>query len=184
MSKTVLYVIGVIVLVAIAAGGGFFAGTAYGQTQAQSAVTDFQRQRAVNDTGAQGQAGGPCGFGQFRQGRQGGGQGAASGQSGQSGGGQGGQFGGQGGNFEQFGQCVARGQVKSIDLSTNTAQISTASSLVTVKLNDKTIVSKTDTGTVNDIKVGDRVLVFSRESGDNPTASAVQIQRTSAGFQP
>lgn len=78
------------------------------------------------------------------------------------------------GNFQQFGQLVARGQVKSVD--GNTVQISTAQSVVTVKVDSQTTISKTDAGSLADLKPGDRVTVFSRDTGSSPTASFVQIQ--------
>lgn len=74
----------------------------------------------------------------------------------------------------QLGAPVAIGQVKSVN--GNTVEISTAQSVVTVKVNDSTVISKTDRGTVSDLQVGDRVTVFSKETGDTPTASGIQIQ--------
>jgi uncharacterized protein YneF (UPF0154 family) len=85
--------------------------------------------------------------------------------------------GGQGGAFAQFGNfgnMVARGQIKTI--SGDSLQISTADKVVTVKVNDKTVISKTVQGILADLKEGDRVTVFSRESGDTPTASTIQLQ--------
>lgn len=195
MSKTVLYGIGALVLAILLVGGGFFAGNAYGQSQAQASVSNFQRQRAAGAS-AQGGAGGanPCGFGGFRGGANGGangtggggnggnfgnnsGGGNASGSSGGNfgGGGNGGGFGGFGGFNAQMGRCVAAGQVKAVD--GDTVQISTADNVVTVKLGDKTMINKMATGTAADLTPGTRVIVFSTETGDSPTASLVQIQR-------
>jgi hypothetical protein len=70
--KQILMVVIALIIVVIVGAGGFFAGTAYGQTQAQNTRNEFIRNRQGN----------------------GGGQGGAPGQFGQSGqGGQGGQFG-------------------------------------------------------------------------------------------
>jgi hypothetical protein len=142
----VLYIIGAIVLLALVGGGGFYGGVVYAQSQSQNAAADFAARRAGgNQQDAQGANGGNS----FNR--------------------QGGQ-----GNFQQFGQLVARGQVKSVD--GNTLQISTAQSVVTVKVDTKTAISKTDAGSLSDLKAGTRVTVFSRETGDSPTASFVQIQ--------
>lgn len=155
----VLYIVGAIVFAAVAGAGGFFGGMAYAQSQAQNSVADFTRQRAAAN-----QQGGndPCGFGgrfQFPQG---------SGQTGN----QGGQGGGP--SRAQLGNCVARGQIKSVN--GNAVEISTADKVVTVQVTDQTVISKTDQGTLTDLKAGERVTVFSRDSGDNPTASTIQLQ--------
>ncbi len=190
--KIAYIVIGAIVVAAVAAAGGFFGGMTYAQSQAQNSVADFARQRAIQNPqggqGAQGNANDPCGFGNFGrfQGSQGAGQ--SNPQSGQTNppsgaqGSQGGGFRGQGGGFfggfggfAQMGSCVARGQVKSVN--GDTVQISTADKVVTVKVNNNTIISKTDRGTIADLQPGDRVTVFSQETGDSPTASAIQLTR-------
>ncbi len=188
--KVIYVVFGGIVIAALAAAGGFFGGMTYAQSQAQNSFTNFARQRAVpnpqaNAQGTQPGSSDPCGFGrafQFSQGTQGGqgNQGATGGQAGQ-----GGQFRGQGsgafaGGFgglsgAQLGNCVARGEIKSID--GDMVQISTADKVVTVKVSDQTMISKTDRGTLADLKPGDRVTVFSNESGDTPTATGIQLQR-------
>lgn len=82
----------------------------------------------------------------------------------------------------QLGAPVANGQVKSVN--GDTIEISTAQSVVTVKVNDSTVISKTDRGTVSDLQVGDRVTVFSKETGDTPTASGIQIQAVVPTPQP
>ncbi len=147
------YIIGVIVLVLLAGAGGFFGGTVYAQSQSSSAQSNFLRQRA---------GGGQGGAGQFGQGRQNG---------------QGGQ-GGAGGQFAQFGQLLARGQIKSVSADGQTIEISTAQSVVTVKVDTKTLINKTVSGTTADLKPGDRVTVFTPTNGDQSTASAIQIQST------
>lgn len=185
----VLYVVGALVLVALVGAGGFYGGVTYAQSQNNNGAADFIRSRSGN--GAQQAAAGPCGFGDRTF--SGAGQNGSSGQNGQNGqtgqngqagqGGQGGQTGqrgqgGQGGafgNFAQFGNCVARGTIKSV--SGNTVQISTPVSVVTVTIGDQTIISKTDVGSLSDLKTGDRVTVFSKDTGSSPAASMVQLQQ-------
>ncbi len=147
----VWYIVGVIVLVLLAGAGGFYGGTVYAQSQAQSAQSNFLRQRAAGGNGQFGQSN-QGGAGQFGQGRQG----------------------GQGGQFAQFGQLLARGQIKSVN--GDTVEISTAQSVVTVKVDSKTTINKTVSGTAADLKPGDRVTVFGPTSGDTSTATAIQIQ--------
>ncbi len=191
--KLASIVIGAVVLAVVAAGAGFFGGMTYAQTQAQNATERFIQQRAVQNaaggaTGGNAQtfAAGPCGFptrGAQNQNAQGGAQnrqfGQNNGQNTQGGNFQrgNGQFGGAFGNtnFDQMGDCVARGQIKAVN--GNTLEISTADSVVTVKVNDQTLISKTEQGALSDLQPGDRVTVFSKESGDAPTASAIQLQR-------
>ncbi len=172
-----VYIIGAIIVLMLGIAGGFYGGVVYAQSQSQNSVADFARQRGgAGSPNAQGAAAGPCGFvgrngggagggGFFRQGQGGGTPSAGQGQ-------------GQGGNaFQQLGQCVARGQVKSVDPSTGTVQISTPVNVVTVKVTSQTAISKTDSGSLSDITVGERVAAFSLQPGDTPTASAIQIQR-------
>ncbi len=191
----VMYVVLVVVLIAIAAGGGFYGGVTYASNQTNNTASDFARARAAG--GAQGGTGsqaavGPCGFpqraggGNFQGGNGGngstggstanGGSNANGGTGGNRTGGANGQF---GNNFAQFGNCVARGQVKSVN--GNTVEISTPVNVVTVQVSDQTVISKTDKGTIQDLKPGDRVTVFSKDTGDNPNASAVQIQNGVTG---
>lgn len=197
--KIAYVIIGAIVLAVLAGAGGFFGGMTYAQGQAQNTVADFARQRAVQNQqgGTNGttaaNANNPCGFGgQAFPLPAGGGQGAApqgaapgsaSGTEGQQDTGRrqgNGQFGAPGGAFggfggAQLGNCVARGQVKSVN--GDTVEISTADKVITVKVNNATVISKTDRGTVADVQVGDRVTVFSHETGDSPTASGIQLQK-------
>ncbi len=209
--KMAYMVIGAIVIAVVAAAGGFFGGMTYAQSQNTSSVSDFARQRGIQGGtgGGQGAGGaqavaGPCGFPNFAGGnRQGGGNGGTGGTNGgnanggtgnggtgnggtrgQGAGGFGGQFGVNFGGLTaaQLGSCVARGQVKSVD--GNTVQISTANNVITVQVNDKTYISKMDQGTIADLKTGDRVTVFSPDTGDSPTASAIQLQPASAAPQP
>lgn len=182
-----LYVVGAIVLLALVGAGGFYGGLTYAQSQTNNSAADFIRSRSSGGT-QQASAGGPCGFGdrnfsgtgqngqsgqngQTGQGGQGS-QGGSSGQGGQRGpGGQGGAF----GNFAQFGNCVARGTIKSVN--GNTVEISTPVSVVTVTIGDQTIISKTDVGSLSDLKTGDRVTVFSKDTGTSPAATMVQLQQ-------
>ncbi len=167
-----MYVIGAIVLLVIGIAGGFYGGVTFAQSQSQNAANNFLSSRggAANPQGAAG----PCGF----VGRNGGGgNGGGFNRQGQHGGTAGNGQGQNGNAFQQLGQCVARGQVKSVDPNTGTVQISTPVNVVTVKVNNQTAISKTDAGSLSDITVGERVTVFSRETGDSPTASAVQVQR-------
>ncbi len=179
--KIAYIVIGAIVIAGLAGAGGFFGGMTYAQAQAQNTVSDFARQRAIQaqQGNAQGAANNPCGFGgqvfQFPQGgAQGGNQ--ANGQTNAQGNGQNRRQGGQFGGFAELGNCVARGQIKSVN--GNTVEISTPDSVVSVQVNDATVISKTDRGTLSDLQVGDRVTVFSKDTGANPAASAIQLQRS------
>lgn len=180
----VLYVLGALVLLALVGAGGFYGGVTYAQSQNNNTAADFIRSRSANGA-QQASAAGPCGFGDRTfSGASQNGQTGQSGQNGQSGqGGQGGQTGqrgqgGQGGafgNFAQFGSCVARGTIKSV--SGNTVEISTPVSVVTVTIGDQTIISKTDVGSLSDLKTGDRVTVFSKDTGTSPAATMVQLQQ-------
>lgn len=207
--KPIYMVIGAVIIAVAGVAGGFFVGMTYAQTQTRNTVSNFARARGAQNfqseqsaqngtagTGAQASANDPCGFGrafQFQgQSRQ---NGTANGQNGSQAapGAQGGQFGqnnggarGQGRNFgggtffggSQLGNCVARGEIKSVN--GDTVEIANGDQTVTVKVSDKTIISKTDRGTVADLKTGDRVTVFSTETGDTPTASGIQLQPETA----
>lgn len=197
MNKILYIVIGVVALVVFTA-GGFYAGVTYAGSQPQAANSDFVRQRAVTQAqGQNGSAADPCGFGQdFRNRAQGTNGGNAQGGNAQGGNTQGGgtaqnggtnaqgtgrQFGGTfGGAFgginpAQLGDCVARGQIKSVNGST--IEISTAANVVSINVTDGTIISKTDRGSLADLKPGDRVTVFAPTGGDKTTASFIQLQR-------
>lgn len=176
----VLYIVGAIVLLALVGAGGFYGGVTYAQSQSNNTAADFIRSRSSGGA-SQASAAGPCGFADraFSGNRQGG-QSSQSGQGGQ--GPQGGQT-GQGGAqsfFQQIGNCVARGTIKSIN--GNTIEISTPVSVVTVTVGDQTVISKTDVGSLSDLKTGDRVTVFSKDSGNSPTASMVQLQNGPSTF--
>jgi len=198
--------IGAVIIAVAGIAGGFFVGMTYAQTQTQNRVSNFAQQRAAqfgagaqNGTarqGAQASASDPCGLGRaFQFQTQGQPNAAPNGQSNANGNqaapggqGQGGQFGqgggfrGQGGPFgagalfggAQMGNCVARGEIKSVN--GDTVEVANGDLVVTIKVGDKTIISKTDRGTLADLKTGDRVTVFSTETGENPTASGIQLQ--------
>ncbi len=184
--KTAYVIIGGILLAVLAGAGGFFGGMTFAQAQAQNTVADFARQRANQNQpgnttqGAPNAANNPCGVGGAGAFQPNAGQGNPQGQGQRPGGGQfggggfgGGNFGGFGG--AQVGNCVARGQIKAVN--GDAVEISTADKVVTVKVNDATVITKTDRGTISDLQVGDRVTVFSQETGDTPTASGIQLQR-------
>lgn len=186
--KLSVMIIGAVVVALVAAGAGFFGGMTYAQSQAQAQANNFLQQRAVqNGQGGSTQGSGqtvatdPCGFpirntqnGQSGQNAQGGAGQRGSGQFG------GGQFGGV--NPQQFGNCVARGQIKSVN--GDTVEISTANQVVTVKVNNDTLISKTDQGTLADLQTGDRVTVYSKETGESPAAGMIQLQRPVGNSQP
>jgi hypothetical protein len=194
----VWYIIGAVVIALVAAGGGFFGGMTFAAGQTQNAVASFRQQRAItndpnattgqngqNFAGGQNPAGGALFAGNF---------GCNPGGGAQNPSGQNRQF-GQNPNqtpnpnatpragaqqrqelLAELGNCIGQGTVKTID--GNTATISTAESVLTVKLDIKTIVNINLRGTGADLKVGDRVTVFSQETGTNPTASVIQVQRS------
>jgi hypothetical protein len=93
------------------------------------------------------------------------------------GGGQGGQGGSGGQGARNFNpDNFATGQVKSI--SGDTIQLSTATDVLTVKLNDKTQIQKQAQGTVNDIQTGERLVIQGQRASDGTlTAQTIQIGR-------
>jgi hypothetical protein len=145
--KTWLTAVIVVVVMAVVGVGAFFAGTSYGEAQAQNTRTEFFRNR-------QGGAGGPGGtFGQ-------GGQNGQNGQSAQN---------------NAFGRAAAFGTVKSVN--GNTIQLTQQDgSTVTITVNSQTTIQKTDNGTVADIQPGERLTVFSDQTGSNLTARAIQVR--------
>jgi hypothetical protein len=44
-------------------------------------------------------------------------------------------------------------------------------------VDNNTIISETARGSINDFKTGDRVTVFSTQTGDSPTASIIMLTR-------
>jgi hypothetical protein len=181
--KLPIIIIGAVIIAVVAAGAGFFGGMTYAQTQAQNTAANFIQQRAIQNAqggsapggNAQNVATDACGF-PIRnvQNAQNNPQNAQGNFGGRQFGGQfGGAFGGL--NPAQLGNCVARGQIKAVN--GDTLEISTADKVVLVKVNDRTLISKTDKGALSDLQPGDRVTVFSQETGDSPTASTIQLQR-------
>jgi hypothetical protein len=165
LSAILISVLVVIVVAAVAAYGGYTLGTQAGLTQAGNAQANFFAAR-----GGQGGAGGAAGAG-------GGFPGAAAG-----GGGTGTR--GQGGAGGQFNPAnFATGQVKQID--GNTIQLSTATDVLTVKINDQTQIQKTGAGTVGDLQPGERIVVQGTRGSDGTfTAQSVQIGRAGGGPPP
>ncbi len=89
-------------------------------------------------------------------------------------GGQGSAGQGQGGNGQFNANNFASGQVKSIDGDTVT--LSTATSVVTIKLGTGTQIQKMGPATLSDIQVGERITVQGTRSSDGSlAASTVQI---------
>jgi hypothetical protein len=145
--KTFLAAVIAIVVVAVVGVGAFFAGTSYGEAQAQNTRTEFFRNRQ-GGTGGQGSA--------LNQG----GQGGQSGQNGQN---------------NPFGRAAAFGTVKSV--SGNTIQLSQQDgSTVSVTVDSQTTIQKTVSGAVGDIQPGERLTVFSDQTGSNITARAIQVR--------
>ena len=165
----VTFIVGLVIGLAVA-GGTFFLGISQGQAQAQ----DEQAAAAAKFSIPPGQAGGTGGQGAGGQGRQGG--------AGAFGGGA-----GRGGNG-------TAGVIKSIsgntititpgNLVANNAAASSATPApdVTVTLGDSTIILKQDTGTLADLKAGDRINVAGQRSGDNIAATNIQIVPDGAVF--
>jgi hypothetical protein len=148
--KLPIVIVAIVIVAVTAAAGGFYGGMTYAQSQAQNTLANFAQQRGLRNpqgTPAAGAAQGAPGPSTFRQGL---------------------------GLPGQAGAPIANGQVKSI--SGDTVEISTANDVVTVKVDDQTLITRTDRGTLADIQVGDRVIVFSRDTGSSPTASGIQIQ--------
>lgn len=145
--KPQIIIIAAIIVAILTGAGGFYGGMAYAQAQQQSNLAAFQQARGAGQPGT-----GQTGQGTFPQGGQGGFRGGAN---------------------AALGAPVANGQIKSVN--GDTVEISTADSVVTVKVNDQTQITKTDRGTVGDLTVGERVTVFSKETGDSPTASGIQV---------
>jgi len=181
--KLSIIIIGAIALTLAAAGAGFFGGMTYAQAQTQNAAANFMQQRAArNGTNNNPQNGNAQNFATDACGlpiRDAQNQTARGNSQNEQNGNfpRGGQFGGQFGglNPTQFGNCVARGQIKTVNGAT--VEISAADKVITIKVNDQTLISKTAQGALSDLQPGDRVTVFSQETGDTPTASAIQLQR-------
>lgn len=157
--KRSLTIIGVIVLVALVAGGAFYGGMNVGKAQAQDQTNSFFANRGFdpNNLPAGGTAGGTGtgGAGNFTRGQ--GGQGA-------------------------FANRGATGTITEID--GNTITITDAQGqTVTISLAANAPVVKSVAGTAADLKVGGHILAIGQRSGTNVAATAVQITDQPDGVQ-
>ncbi len=142
--KTFLAAVIVVVVIAVVGVGAFFAGTSYGEAQAQITRSEFFRSRQGGN----------------------GGQGGALNQSGQN---------GQNGQNNPVGRAPTIGTVKSV--SGNTIQLSQQDgSTVSVTVDAQTTIQKTVRGTVGDIQPGERLSVFSDQTGSTITARSIQVR--------
>jgi len=146
MTTKILAIVGGLVVLLAVGGGAFYGGIVYEQQQAANLRNSFFAQRGGNGAGGAGQ---------------GGGNGFAFGGGGA---GQGGQGNGNRGTA---------GQIKSIN--GNTITVSTPQDVVTVTVSDSTMISKTVTGTIGDLKVGDTIVVRGqRDASGNLAATNIQ----------
>lgn len=131
--KSILLGLGVVVLMAIAGGAGYYLGTDNGLKQAQNIRAEFFQQRAGNFTNT-----------------------APTGDSASSAQGQ--RTVGQGQVAVLGGRPVAQGTIKSIDGNkiTVTQQDGTAT---TITIDDKTTIQKQVNGTLADLTAGTRIIV-------------------------
>jgi Domain of unknown function (DUF5666) len=148
MTTKILAIVGGIVVLLAVGGGAFYGGIVYEQQQAASLRNSFFAQRGGNGAGQGGTGqGGGTGFG----------FGGGTGQGGGNGGAGRGTF----------------GQIKSID--GNTITVSTPQDVVTVTVSDSTMISKTVTGAIGDLKVGDTIVVRGqRDASGNVAATNIQ----------
>jgi hypothetical protein len=146
MSKRVLVGLGILVLVILVAGGGFFAGTAVGQSRARQNLF-------------QGRFGGQAGQGgQFQRP-------ARTPQPGQGGG-------------ARFGNGIM-GTIKSVE--GDTLVVSTAEGDTQVHATDTTLIEKYTAVGVEDLEIGERVIVSGSQNDDGSvTARSIQSMQ---GFQ-
>jgi hypothetical protein len=150
----VMLVAGLVIGLIIAA-GAFIGGMNMGQAQAQEQQNQFFAQRGVNPNAAGGTGGAA---GQF------GGAGAA-GRTGAAGG---------------AGRNATFGTIKKIDGNTITLTVPNSDD-ITVSLPANATIIKTVTGTVSDLKEGQRLTVMGARSGNNIAATAVQVTDLPAG---
>jgi hypothetical protein len=148
MTAKILAIVGGIVVLLAVGGGAFYGGIVYEQQQAASLRNSFFAGRGGTGQGGTGQGGTGTGGNGFA-----------------FGGGAGGGAGGAGRG--------AFGQIKTID--GNTITLSTPQSVVTVTLSGTTVISKTVTGAIGDLKVGDTIVVRGqRDASGNITATNIQ----------
>ncbi|MGN6758490.1 MAG: hypothetical protein ACTHMJ_19105 [Thermomicrobiales bacterium] len=155
----VMLVVGLVIGLIIAA-GAFIGGMNMGQAQAQEQQNQFFAQRGFNPNGA----GGTGAAGQF----------GGAGRTGGTGGtGAAGAAGGAGRN-------ATFGTIKKIDGNTITLTVPNSDD-ITVSLPANPTIIKTVTGTVSDLKEGERLTVMGTRSGNNVAATAVQVTDLPAG---
>jgi hypothetical protein len=131
--KSILLVLGVVVLMAVSGGAGYYLGTDNGLKQAQNIRAEFLQQRMGNLTGAA-----PTGDSTpSAQGQRGAGQGQVA---------------------ALGGRPVAQGTVKSVEGNkvTVTQQDGTAT---TITVDDKTTIQKQVNGALADLTAGTRIIV-------------------------
>jgi hypothetical protein len=160
--KRPMIIMGTIVVILLLAGAAFYGGMNVGKAQAQSDQNAFFASRGFNPNG-QGAAGtgGAGGTG---------GTGAA-----------GGFTGGAGGNGARAGARGAVGSITKVD--GNTLTVTTAQGdTITVNIADNTPIEKQAAGTKSDLKVGTQILVTGQRSGNNVSATAIQIANGTNGF--
>ncbi|HET7081549.1 MAG TPA: hypothetical protein VFM49_29325 [Chloroflexia bacterium] len=155
----VMLVVGLVIGLIIAA-GAFIGGMNMGQAQAQEQQNQFFAQRGFNPNAAGGTGGTGAG-GQF------GGAGAA------------GRAGGAGA-AGAAGRNATFGTIKKIDGNTITLTVPNSDD-ITVSLPADATIIKTVTGTVSDLKEGQRLTVMGARSGNNIAATAVQVTDLPAG---
>lgn len=146
------YAITAVIVIIVAAAAGF-GGYSYGLQQGQTRAQDVRNQFLA----ARGL---------------GGDNGGAPGANGQA-------VGGGGGGRQFNANNFVSGQVKSVD--GNTIQLSTATEVLTVKLNGQTQIQKMGQGTVGDIQPNERITIQGTRASDG-TFSAQSIQIGNRGF--
>lgn len=155
--KTVLIVLGAILIAVLIAGGSFWGGMAYQTRQANQARAAFFNARGLGNEGQL------PGRGQFPPGA-----------GGQPGGGFP-QVGGQTSDF--LGGRGMTGQVKTID--GNVMTVSTAQDVTTVNLSEATQIEKSVRGTTADLQPGTRVVINGQRDKDGSiTANRITILNT------
>lgn len=161
--KRSLVIVGSILVVVILAGAAFLGGMNVGKAQAQSEQNAFFASRGV-DPNATGGTGG----------------------TGAQGGGAGGFFGGgTGGAGGAAGRALANrgatGTIEKIDGNTITLTTNQGAT-VTVSITDNTPILKSAAGSKSDLQVGTHVLVIGDRSGNNLSATGIQITDRPAGM--
>lgn len=159
MKRSLLIVVGILAVMALV-GGAFWGGMNMGKAQAQDQQNSFFASRGFDPNnlpgGANGGAGGTGGAGGFFGA---GGQGAGGAR----------------------GQRGATGTIEKID--GNTITLTTLQGdTVTVNIADSTPILKTNAGSSSDLKVGTHILAIGERSGNNVSATGIQITDRPAGM--